>query len=59
MKRFLIKIWKCESGAVSTDWVALTAAIVLFAVAIAATVKSSTVAAGETIGENVAAMATD
>jgi Flp pilus assembly pilin Flp len=42
-KRFLID----QSGAVSTDWVVLTAAITIMAGAIALTVKNHTVDAGQ------------
>lgn len=47
-----------ESGAVSTDWVVITAAIMLFAGATATTIKTSTETAGENIGTQVAEMAT-
>lgn len=58
MFKFLAKFRKCESGAVSTDWVVITAAIMLFAVAISATIKTSATNAGAQIGTDVAAMAT-
>jgi len=58
MKRFCIKFLKSESGAISADWVAITAAGMLLAVAIAGSVKTSTINAGAEIGANVTAMAT-
>ena len=48
-----------ESGAVSADWVVITAAIMLFAIAITATIKTSAITAGDQIGTDVAAMATE
>lgn len=58
MKRFIQKFGSDESGAISADWVALTAAGMLVAIAISTSVNQSTVAAGERIGNDVAAMAT-
>jgi len=58
MKRYIQKFFADESGAISADWVALTAAGMLIAIAIATTVNQSTISAGQTIGNNVAAMAT-
>lgn len=59
MSKFRTKFLSDESGAVSADWVVLTAAMVLFAAAITATVKTSAVSAGDQIGTDVAAMATE
>lgn len=58
MKRFFKTFGKDESGAVSADWVAMTAAIMLFAVAVSASVKTAAISAGDTISNNVAGMAT-
>lgn len=58
MRQMTIRFLKDDSGAVSADWVAITAAVVLFAVAISASVKTSTVNAGNTLGNNITAMAT-
>lgn len=58
MKRFFRKFRSDECGAISADWVVLTAAGMLIAVAISASVNQSTIDAGEAIGNNVAAMAT-
>jgi len=44
---------------VSADWVVITAAIMLFAIAITATIKTSAISAGDQIGTDVAAMATE
>jgi len=59
MKNLFSSFLSDESGAISADWVAITAAIVLFAAAITASVKSSTISAGNQIGTDVAAMATE
>lgn len=58
MFKFLSRFRKCESGAVSTDWVVLTAAIMLFAIATAGTIKAGAESAGAKIGADVTAMAT-
>lgn len=50
------KFCRGESGAVSADWVAITAAGMLLAAAIAAIVNNNTVAAGQQLGQNVAAL---
>ena len=47
-----------EDGAVSTDWVVITAAIMLFAGATAVTIKTGAEAGAENIENQVAAMAT-
>ena len=54
MKRFAKSFTADESGAISADWVALTAAIMLLAVAIGSTVVGDTEAAGDTLGTRVA-----
>jgi len=59
MNRFYMGFLSDESGAVSTDWVVITAAIMLFAIAITATIKTSAISAGDQIGQDVAAMAAE
>jgi len=59
MTKMTKKFLSDESGAVSADWVVITAAIMLFAIAITATIKTSAVNAGDQIGTDVAAMATE
>lgn len=59
MNRFLSKFKDDESGAVSADWVAITAAIVILSATIGAIVRDDTMAAGDQLGQNVAALATE
>jgi len=59
MKKSKSNFLSDESGAISADWVVITAAMVIFAAAITATVKTSAIAAGEQIGTEVAEMATE
>lgn len=47
-----------EDGAVTTDWVTLTAAIVLLAAVVAVTVRDGAIDGGNDIGAKVASMAT-
>ena len=47
-----------DDGAISTDWVVITAAMVLFAGATAATIKAGAETGAENIGNHVASMAT-
>ena len=58
MKLIFRKFHNCESGAVSTDWVVLTAAIVLLAVVVSTAVKDGAISAGDSIGADLTAMAT-
>ncbi len=47
-----------EEGAISVDWVVLTAGIMLFAGVVATLVKDGAIDGGDDIGNHVAAMAT-
>ncbi|MEY1554746.1 hypothetical protein AB3Y40_03840 [Yoonia sp. R2331] len=47
-----------QDGAISVDWVVLTAGIMLFAGVVATLVKDGAVDGGNDIGTHVAAMAT-
>ncbi len=58
MTKALKEFKNSEDGAVSADWVAITAAVMILAVSIAGILNSSTVAAGQQIGDDVSAMAT-
>lgn len=59
MRKLLSKFYKSESGAISADWVALTAAGMLLAVAVGGILNTSAVDAGDQLGENVAGLATE
>lgn len=58
MRQFLKTFTTKEDGAVSTDWVVITAAIMLFAGATAVTIKSGAETGATNIENQVAAMAT-
>ncbi len=47
-----------QDGAISVDWVVLTAGIMLFAGVVATLVKDGAIDGGDDIGNQVAAMAT-
>lgn len=47
-----------EDGAISVDWVVLTAGIMLFAGVVATLVKDGAIDGGDDIGNKVAAMST-
>ena len=56
MKTKLISFAADEDGAISADWVVLTAAMVIFAAAIGISVKNDTIAAGDQLAANVVAL---
>lgn len=58
MRQFIFKFRADEDGAVTTDWVALTAAIVLLAATVAVTVRDGAIDGGNDIGNQVAGMVT-
>jgi len=58
MWQFLKNFGVSEDGAISTDWVVITAAIMLFAGATAVTIKSGAETGAENIGNHVASLAT-
>jgi len=58
MWQFVKTFGSQEDGAISTDWVVITAAMVLFAGATAATIKAGAETGAENIGNHVASMAT-
>ncbi|SEV89728.1 hypothetical protein SAMN04488515_0123 [Cognatiyoonia koreensis] len=58
MWSFLNKFRRKEEGAVTVDWVVITAAIVLFAATLGYGLRDTTIAAGDTIGANISAQVT-
>ncbi len=58
MRKSAKNFLKSEDGAISADWVAITAAGMLLAVAVAGLLNNSAVAAGNQIEADVTAMAT-
>ena len=53
MIKFIKKFRKDEDGAVTVDWVVLTAAIVGLGVAVLASVRSATVTLGDRISQEI------
>ncbi len=58
MDRFFGRFAKGEDGAVTVDWVVITAGIVLLASLVGNGIRDETINAGERIGAQVAAMET-
>ena len=58
MTRFLNHFRHDEDGAVSVDWVVLTAAMVIFAALIATTVKTGAETGGQNIEAKIVGMVT-
>uniref|UniRef100_UPI0040477967 hypothetical protein n=1 Tax=Yoonia sp. TaxID=2212373 RepID=UPI0040477967 len=56
MDRFFGRFAKGEDGAVTVDWVVITAGIVLLASLVGNGIRDETISAGERIGAQVAAM---
>lgn len=56
MLHFLKSFRRDENGAVTVDWVVITASVVALAVAIVAAMQASTIEASETTGDYTAAM---
>ncbi|QQA41640.1 Flp family type IVb pilin [Pelagovum pacificum] len=54
MKNFFNKFRRDEDGAVTVDWVVLTAAIVGLGIAVLSTVGTGTTALGDTISDRLA-----
>lgn len=59
MLNFIKNFRNDEDGAVTVDWVVLTAAIVGLGIAVLATVGGKTVTAADTTGDAIAAVKTD
>ena len=47
-----------EDGAVTVDWVVITAGIVIFAATLGYGLRDDTIAAGNTLGANISALQT-
>lgn len=58
MQKFLNKFRRDEDGAVTVDWVVLTAAIVGLGIAVMTTVGNGTTALGDTISSELNDMST-
>lgn len=56
MQKFLNRFRRDEDGAVTVDWVVLTAAIVGLGIAVMSTVGNGTTALGETISNELSTM---
>ncbi len=53
LKRFLSGFRRCESGAVTVDWVVLTAALVMLPIAIGFIVGQNTADVSEGVGAHI------
>lgn len=58
MSSFLRNFYRSEEGAVTVDWVVLTASIVIFAATLGYYLRDATMDAGDTVGANIAAQVT-
>lgn len=56
MGKLLRRLIRGEDGAVTVDWVVITAAIVLLASLVGNGIRDETIEAGERVGAQVAAM---
>lgn len=58
MRTFLRNFRRKEDGAVTVDWVVLTASIVIFAATLGYYLRDATTDAGDTVGANISAQVT-
>lgn len=59
MKITFKKFFRDENGAVSVDWVVLTASVLFLAIAIGVAVRESTIETAATLAEHVASRPTE
>ena len=55
MRNYLMKFWQSESGAVTVDWVVLTAAVVGLGIAVLTSAGGGTTALADKVSSSMAA----
>ena len=58
MKKFVSEFQKSEDGAITVDWVVLTAAVMLLGVAVGATISSNLTTASANVAADITANTT-